>query len=45
VRAFVRDDVPDEELTHQLKLAGFPKAGVRAVAPSLEDVFVKLTEQ
>jgi ABC-type multidrug transport system ATPase subunit len=44
VHALVRRDVPDEAIVAGLAGAGFPGADLRAIAPSLEDVFVKLTE-
>ena len=34
----------DDELVDRLHEAGFPSAAVRAIEPSLEDVFVTLTE-
>ncbi len=45
VHALLSDDVFDTELIARLAHAGFPKATVRTIAPSLEDVFVTLTEQ
>jgi ABC-type multidrug transport system ATPase subunit len=45
VHALIRREVPDEELLERLHSSGFPKATLREIAPSLEDVFVALTEQ
>jgi ABC-type multidrug transport system ATPase subunit len=45
VHAVVSDHVPDDELTQRLRRAGLATANVRAIEPSLEDVFVTLTEQ
>ncbi|MHB1846551.1 MAG: ABC transporter ATP-binding protein [Deltaproteobacteria bacterium] len=44
VHAVVRGALTDPELVSGLREAGFPKAGVREIHPSLEDVFVTLTE-
>jgi ABC-type multidrug transport system ATPase subunit len=44
VRAYIRSDVSDEDVRARIADAGFPLATVRDVSPSLEDVFVKLTE-
>ena len=44
VRAVIRDDVTDDAVVGVLASHGFP-AEVRDVEPSLEDVFVTLTEQ
>jgi ABC-type multidrug transport system ATPase subunit len=44
VRAFIRSEVSDDEVARRLTEAGFPGSTVRDVSPSLEDVFVKLTE-
>jgi ABC-type multidrug transport system ATPase subunit len=43
VRVYLREGLDDATLVEQLRGAGFPRASVRRVAPSLEDVFVKLT--
>ena len=45
VHAVVRASVDEAELRARLDHAGFPGAGTRAIAPTLEDVFVTLTEQ
>jgi len=45
VHAVVDAGVTDEELAARLARAGFAEAHVRAIAPSLEDVFVTLTER
>jgi ABC-type multidrug transport system ATPase subunit len=44
VRAFVHKELTHDELVRRLAEGGFPNTAVRPVAPSLEDVFVKLTE-
>jgi ABC-type multidrug transport system ATPase subunit len=44
VRAFIRSEVSDDDVALRLAAAGFPGTTVRDVSPSLEDVFVKLTE-
>ena len=44
VHAELGTEIDDPELVARLAAAGFP-ATVRAIAPSLEDVFVALTEQ
>jgi ABC-type multidrug transport system ATPase subunit len=41
----VAQDLPFDELTDRLKLAGLTSGAPRQVEPSLEDVFVALTEQ
>ena len=45
VHAVVSDTLDDAELTARLTQANMPPTEVRAIAPSLEDVFVTLTEQ
>ncbi|MFI5288297.1 MAG: ABC transporter ATP-binding protein [Polyangia bacterium] len=44
VHALVSAATSDRELVDRLHHAGFPGATVRAIAPTLEDVFVTLTE-
>jgi ABC-type multidrug transport system ATPase subunit len=44
VHALVESRISDAELLERLHAAGFPRAEVREIAPSLEDVFVTLTE-
>jgi ABC-type multidrug transport system ATPase subunit len=45
VHALIERRVGDEELAERLAKAGFGAAHLREIAPSLEDVFVTLTEQ
>jgi ABC-type multidrug transport system ATPase subunit len=45
VHAEIARTVTDEQIVDRLRHAGFPQATVRAIAPSLEDVFVTLTEE
>jgi ABC-type multidrug transport system ATPase subunit len=45
VHAVIDAATSDPELLERLRRGGFPHATVRAIAPSLEDVFVALTEQ
>jgi ABC-2 type transport system ATP-binding protein len=44
VHALIGNQISDGELVDRMHAAGFPRATVRAIAPSLEDVFVTLTE-
>jgi ABC-type multidrug transport system ATPase subunit len=45
VHAVIDREVPDAELAARLRTAGFEDVHLREIAPSLEDVFVTLTEQ
>jgi ABC-2 type transport system ATP-binding protein len=45
VHAVLDARVGDGELVERLARAGFPRATVREIAPTLEDVFVTLTEE
>jgi len=45
VHALVARGITDNELTDRMRHAGFPHAQLRPIAPSLEDVFVTLTEE
>jgi ABC-type multidrug transport system ATPase subunit len=45
VHAVLDAKVGDSDLEQRLHQAGFPRARVREIGPSLEDVFVALTEQ
>ncbi|WPB72598.1 ABC transporter ATP-binding protein [Archangium violaceum] len=45
VEALVDTGLTDAEVLERLEGAGFPAAQVRPITPSLEDVFVALTEQ
>ena len=45
VHALIRTDVTDAEMTDRLSKIGFHDLEIRAIAPSLEDVFVALTEE
>lgn len=45
VHAEVARTISDEQIVERLHGAGFPSVTVRAILPSLEDVFVTLTEQ
>jgi len=42
--AVIARDVSDAEVLREARAAGFPRAEVREIHPSLEDVFFKLTE-
>ena len=45
IHSVVREGMSDVELIERMRKAGFPAATVRAIAPTLEDVFVTLTEE
>jgi ABC-2 type transport system ATP-binding protein len=45
IHTLVSAKMRDEEFVDRLHHAGFPNASVRMIEPSLEDVFVTLTEQ
>jgi len=45
VHAVVSERVSDDDLVRRLRAAGLAAASVRGIEPSLEDVFVTLTEQ
>jgi ABC-type multidrug transport system ATPase subunit len=45
VHAVIDVKVTDAELLEELRKAGFPESQLRAIEPTLEDVFVTLTEQ
>jgi ABC-type multidrug transport system ATPase subunit len=45
VHAVLRDSVSGDDLAARLHHAGYPGATTREIAPTLEDVFVTLTEQ
>jgi ABC-type multidrug transport system ATPase subunit len=45
VHAIIDRKIPDAELADRLRVAGFTGVRIREIAPSLEDVFVTLTEQ
>jgi hypothetical protein len=40
----VDKNMSDESIRAELKKAGIPQADIRPIAPSLEDVFVALTQ-
>jgi hypothetical protein len=45
VHAEIERTTTDAELADRLRAAGFDHAHMREIAPSLEDVFVTLTEE
>jgi len=45
VHAVIARSISDDELAERLRAAEFTAVHIRAIAPSLEDVFVTLTEQ
>jgi len=45
IHAVVSDSLSPDEVLARMKQAGFPGASARPIAPTLEDVFVTLTEQ
>jgi ABC-type multidrug transport system ATPase subunit len=45
IHAVISNDVSDDQLVANLRQAGFSNAQVRNIHPSLEDVFVTLTER
>ena len=45
VHTLIERRIDDVQLTERLAKAGFPAAQLREIAPSLEDVFVTLTEE
>jgi ABC-type multidrug transport system ATPase subunit len=45
VHALVKREIGDTRIVDLLREAGFPRAQVREIAPTLEDVFVSLTEE
>jgi hypothetical protein len=45
IHAVLRQQVSEEELLDRLRHTGFPGATARPIHPTLEDVFVTLTEQ
>jgi ABC-type multidrug transport system ATPase subunit len=45
IHALITSDVTDDAVITEARAAGFPRAAIRAIHPSLEDVFVNLTEQ
>ncbi len=45
LHAVIRDELSNDDLLARMHQAGFPNATARAIAPTLEDVFVTLTEQ
>ena len=45
IHAVIDRAIADDDLSARLTAAGFSNAHLRPIAPSLEDVFVTLTEQ
>jgi len=45
VHAVVDGRLPDAEIADRMRRAGFGEVGIRDITPSLEDVFVTLTQQ
>jgi ABC-2 type transport system ATP-binding protein len=45
IHALIQTGVSDEDLAARLDHAGFPRSSLRLIEPSLEDVFVALTEE
>ena len=45
IHALVSDEVTDEVLHERMSAQGFDHVHIRVIEPSLEDVFVELTEQ
>jgi ABC-type multidrug transport system ATPase subunit len=45
IHALVADSITDETIREQMRAQGFDHVHIRGIEPSLEDVFVELTEQ